>query len=42
METEEVEQEPDGLVDVSETAQAFLWAAFSAVMDNEDCKKQVK
>jgi len=39
METEEVEQEPDALVDVSEATQAFLWTAFSAVMDNENCKK---
>ena len=42
METEEVEQEPDGLIDVSEATQAFLWEAFSAVMDNEDREKRVK
>ena len=42
MKKEEVEQEPDGLVDVSEAMQAFLWAAFSAVMDNEDRKKRIK
>ena len=42
METDEVEQEEGGLVEVSEATQAFLGAAFSGIMDNDDRRKRIK
>jgi len=42
METDDVEQEEGGLVEVSEATQAFLGAAFSGTMDKEDCRKRIR
>jgi len=39
LETDDVEHEEGGLVEVSEATQAFLGAAFSGTMNNEDHKK---
>jgi len=37
-----VEQEEGGLMEVSEAIQAFLAAAFSGTMDNEDRRKRIR
>jgi len=42
METDDVEQEEGGLVEVLEATQAFLGAAFSGMMDNEDRRKRIR
>jgi len=42
METDDVEHEEGGLVEVSEATQAFLGAAFSGTMDNEDRRKRIR
>jgi len=42
METDDVEQEEGGLVEVLEATQAFLGVAFSGKMDNEDHRKRIR
>ena len=41
-ETEEGEHDDGGLVEVTDATRTFLGAAFSAMMDNEDCKKWIR